>query len=578
MGVISSEASAYSRSTVAGSNACLYWGSRQVVWYMNENGATWIDDDSDIEAVMNGFEAWNQPECSDFEFVLGGLTDRIDTGYVEGANDNQNLVVFRDSLCSDILPSDDECWDCLDNGGPCCSSLYGCWEHPSGAIAMATTTFHRSTGLLVDADIELNEARYHFTARDGPPCEDGSVDSCTLDSDCKPHEECLRGECRTSGCVHTDVANTVAHEAGHALGLDHSEYVQATMYPSASLGDTNKRDLHEDDIQGLCDIYPAGGPTLTCLGDDVSIVPLEPVDATPSCWGCSSDGGSGAAGALLLFLPAVLLLLPRRRESLSCSAAPLVLLAAPLLGQEPGDLERWLARGEALVAAKVISEPEPCGAEGRPLVLSLRLEEVVSGSISVDRLEVLLPARAAEAFPEGKRVLAVIGRAGAEEGAGCVRAPAFILRQALDAADLRPQGLEAWASYVGAARSLPPGGAAMERALTDLWIDALDSERGDLRRHALLSLRAGCSRGHPVIVSRLSHLVLDRRMDLRIRGPILDLLSRVVAPNVRGRHLFEGGEEAAAEARAALISALEDPEPAIRARAIQSLTPLIKAG
>jgi hypothetical protein len=36
------------------------------------------------------------------------------------------------------------------------------------------------------------------------------------------------------------------------------------MYPSASLGEINKRVLHADDLQGLCDIYPTGAATLTC--------------------------------------------------------------------------------------------------------------------------------------------------------------------------------------------------------------------------------------------------------------------------------------------------------------------------
>lgn len=53
-----------------------------------------------------------------------------------------------------------------------------------------------------------------------------------------------------------DVQNVMTHEFGHMLGLD-EEYTQkeATMYEKSSPGETKKRDLHQDDLNGFFAIY-----------------------------------------------------------------------------------------------------------------------------------------------------------------------------------------------------------------------------------------------------------------------------------------------------------------------------------
>ena len=55
-----------------------------------------------------------------------------------------------------------------------------------------------------------------------------------------------------------DLTNSMAHEFGHALGLEHSDDLEATMAPTTSHGETQKRDLNPDDIQGFSSTYPAG--------------------------------------------------------------------------------------------------------------------------------------------------------------------------------------------------------------------------------------------------------------------------------------------------------------------------------
>jgi hypothetical protein len=53
-----------------------------------------------------------------------------------------------------------------------------------------------------------------------------------------------------------DLLNTLSHEFGHALGVDHSPEVEsATMYPSTFPGEVSKRDLDTDDESAVQYLY-----------------------------------------------------------------------------------------------------------------------------------------------------------------------------------------------------------------------------------------------------------------------------------------------------------------------------------
>lgn len=53
-----------------------------------------------------------------------------------------------------------------------------------------------------------------------------------------------------------DLLNTLSHEIGHALGIDHSpDIAPATMYPSSPAGEVQKRDLHDDDVAAAVYLY-----------------------------------------------------------------------------------------------------------------------------------------------------------------------------------------------------------------------------------------------------------------------------------------------------------------------------------
>jgi len=105
------------------------------------------------------------------------------------------------------------------------------WAGAPNQYALTTLTARRVDGILLDVDLELNVGTYHFSAAD--TCQPGFV----------------------------DLANTLTHEAGHIMGLDHSTVFGATLYTTAEPCDTFMRDLSDDDVEGYCWLATAFPPT-----------------------------------------------------------------------------------------------------------------------------------------------------------------------------------------------------------------------------------------------------------------------------------------------------------------------------
>lgn len=271
-------AHAYERTPITAANqpidgTCLYWKPRTLRWHptqMPDGSAPQADL---VQVVRNSFAAWEAPDCTDLAFQEGSLVPRV-VGYDPNGS-NANVVVFHDMRCDDIPDSD-----------PCHLEFScDCWNFPQRMIAVTTTTFRQCTGEIVDADIEMNGADFRLTWVDGPTCaevEDACGSSCS--------EEDLRG------CVETDVENTLVHEIGHLIGLDHSQERDATMYAEAARGETSKRSLHRDDVAGVCDIYPAGRKTWICEPADIPQCEGHGQSGLtqPSGIGCAAGGGGGA--------------------------------------------------------------------------------------------------------------------------------------------------------------------------------------------------------------------------------------------------------------------------------------------
>lgn len=198
----------------------LVWAVREVPWYAGPKLFAITGDEVVGEAEVRGsFAAWEDEDsaCSDLMFPFKGVA-QVQAGFDEEGN-NENAVVVVEQL----------------------------WPYQSGAIAVTTTAYDPRTGVVVDADIEFNRVNFRFVA----------VDADTM---CGEATNLM------------DLRNTLTHEIGHVLGLEHppnlARYAESTMYASAPACETKKRTLDADDIEGLCFIYPAGAATQPCYPAD----------------------------------------------------------------------------------------------------------------------------------------------------------------------------------------------------------------------------------------------------------------------------------------------------------------------
>jgi hypothetical protein len=172
-------------------------------------------------------------------------------------------------------------------------------------------------GRIIDADIDMNAVNYRFyDALKGSPTPSSS-----------------------DGRTPVDLWNTLSHELGHVLGLEHTcrlddapyaclvtdrggtipscedvelgrrgdsaleTVYETTMYPTSTSSETSRRLPKADDLAGVVDAYPQGRDPQTCT------VPL-----TLSPTGCSAGPLSRGTGPAGLLLGLGLLLLHRRRR------------------------------------------------------------------------------------------------------------------------------------------------------------------------------------------------------------------------------------------------------------------------
>jgi hypothetical protein len=195
----------------------LIWTTREVPWFVGPGVFALVGDEAKgREDVLASFAAWEDVSCSDLTLPFQGEAAVV-AGFDEGGN-NTNAVVVVDKL----------------------------WPYQSGAIAVTTSAYDTRNGHVVDSDIEINAQAFRFARVEDVECRAGSS---TM-----------------------DLRNTLTHEVGHVVGLEHppntARYAEVTMFASAPACETKKRSLASDDMDGLCFIYPAGEPTQQCYPPD----------------------------------------------------------------------------------------------------------------------------------------------------------------------------------------------------------------------------------------------------------------------------------------------------------------------
>ncbi len=149
------------------------------------------------------------------------------------------------------------------------------WCQSSLIVAVTLVAANQASGQIVDADVLVNAVDKQFC-----------VEAC--------------------GKLDYDLQNTVTHEFGHLLGLDHSTLFEATMFAGSPPQETIKRDLHADDIEGLCRLYRQAHDPAGCVRPE-----------EPCCRAAPVAPGRFAPVTLAWLSMVVLLLVVRRRTAKS---------------------------------------------------------------------------------------------------------------------------------------------------------------------------------------------------------------------------------------------------------------------
>lgn len=197
-----------------------------------------------------------------------GKKDPDQPGYNK-TGPNQNLIVFRDGS-----------WP-YKNDDP---------NDPNLALGVTTATYDTETGVILDADIELNSFEVKIKAHD-----------VTSDD--------------------YDLANILTHEVGHFLGIGHSLVEDSTMYLSAPLGETRKQFLKLDDLHAICTTYPPSSPAVRVSGPEpILALACDPRPAGGAQRTCNEDESGCSVGT------------PGRSSKLPLGAVGLLALGALGLG------------------------------------------------------------------------------------------------------------------------------------------------------------------------------------------------------------------------------------------------------
>jgi hypothetical protein len=230
----------------------VFWASNCVRFRVQQDGGPLhgIDATAVEGSLERAFLAWTSAACP------GGGTPAIDVqvdGTVEchtseynKERGNANIVMFRE----DVWP----------------------YAGSEDALGITRLRFDPDTAELWDADIEVNAVGGQFSV--GDPV------------------------------IGVDLDSLLTHEAGHALGLAHTLVEGATMKPGYT-DDDSMRSLEDDDVEGVCTIYPPDRQvTTTSCEERHGFSPLcgadqpEPIAETPA----PDDDGSSSCG--LAFAPA----------------------------------------------------------------------------------------------------------------------------------------------------------------------------------------------------------------------------------------------------------------------------------
>jgi hypothetical protein len=262
----------------------LFWRNQCTSYSLQRNASSQIALGDAQRVAAQAFSTWSAASCPN-----GGTPSILATAFppVDCASpQHNNAIVFQDAE-----------WPYTDS---------------ANAIGFTTLTVWQPTGEILGAEIEVNTAHFKIVASGSPPA--GAYDLTTI----------------------------LTHEAGHFLGLAHSDDTSAVMY-AFYRPDTDQ--LTPDDLAGICSIYSPDGTRDTQAGPlaATSCQPQPPLGFAEECSSGAADTGVEAIPCSDTLVACSLARWGRatRRDRVS---PRLILLLVAAMGAR-----RWLARRRLFV-------------------------------------------------------------------------------------------------------------------------------------------------------------------------------------------------------------------------------------
>lgn len=181
------------------SSVPLYWANPENIGIViNSAGTPDIPDGSHVTAIQLAIEEWNSATGNTATLVED--TSPASRARTDWRSTNLHLVLFDENDESGYFP-------------------------PYSQTVAITPVYFFGNGRISDADVLFNGKGFSFTTSEVP--------------------------------FQYDVQDVATHELGHLLGLDHSGWAGATMYPYVDPRVIEHRSLSLDEVRGLRDCYPA---------------------------------------------------------------------------------------------------------------------------------------------------------------------------------------------------------------------------------------------------------------------------------------------------------------------------------
>jgi hypothetical protein len=258
----------------------LFWRNACLGYSIQRTASRHIDYEDAADLLSTAFTRWTGATCptdgagrsrTSIDVRDLGPADCSKVEYVSGVA-NQNVILFRDDT----------------------------WKYGKSVLGLTTVVYNPDTGEIYNADMEINTLDMDPLVTHDPVSPDGY-----------------------------DFLSVVTHEAGHFLGIAHSDVLGSTMYARYDQGQTSMRYLSPDDISAICTVYRPDGDRAVLNGKVTQAPQCDPTPRggySPQCQekksGCSvsalgpvTPSSTAPLGALACAVGACALLLARRSRT-----------------------------------------------------------------------------------------------------------------------------------------------------------------------------------------------------------------------------------------------------------------------